>query len=79
MSPGDIKLCLDNTFSHFSNKMVFFEIISDDEDEENGDNAFGEGAIEELQQIMDMTLDDFKVRKIIWAATSEKVQLDMWA
>ena len=30
MPAGDMKLCLDNTFSRFSNKLVFFEIISDD-------------------------------------------------
>ena len=29
MPAGDMKLCLDNTFSRFSNKLVFFEIISD--------------------------------------------------
>lgn len=62
MTPGDMKLCLDNTFSHFSNKLVFFEIISDEEDDSDEKDIFGEGAQEELQQIMDMTLDDFKVK-----------------
>lgn len=62
MMAGDMKLCLDNTFSHFSNKLVFFEIISDDEDDSDEKEEFGAGAQEELQQIMDMTLDDFKVK-----------------
>ena len=61
MMAGDMKLCLDNTFSHFSNKLVFFEIISDEDDDSDEKEEFGAGAQEELQQIMDMTLDDFKV------------------
>ena len=63
MPAGDMKLCLDNTFSRFSNKLVFFEIISDDAEDEEDPDVFGEEAREELQQIMDITLDDFKVRE----------------
>ena len=62
MMPGDMKLCLDNTFSHFSNKLVFFEMISDnDDDDDVTASPFGQAAHDELQAIMDMTLDDFQV------------------
>nr|ACO15414.1 Transmembrane emp24 domain-containing protein 1 precursor [Caligus clemensi] len=37
---GDYKLCFDNTYSRFANKIIFFELIieSESEDEEDGDN-----------------------------------------
>lgn len=57
---GDMKVCLDNTFSHFATKLVFFELTSD-EDDEDDDDATWDGAKEELQGLIDMTLDDFKV------------------
>jgi len=59
-TPGDMKVCLDNTFSHFATKLVFFELISDgdDDDDQEGD---WEGAGEEIAQLVDMTLQDFKV------------------
>lgn len=59
---GDMKVCLDNTFSHFASKMVFFELISEEEDEDEDDMANWDGAREEVAAIMDMTLEDFKVR-----------------
>ncbi|XP_052801550.1 LOW QUALITY PROTEIN: transmembrane emp24 domain-containing protein 1-like [Mya arenaria] len=55
---GDMKVCLDNTFSHFAIKLVFFELISDDDEEDDEGNWDGAG--EEIAQLMDMTLDDFK-------------------
>ncbi|KAL4225142.1 Transmembrane emp24 domain-containing protein 1 [Mactra antiquata] len=57
---GDMKVCLDNTFSHFATKLVFFELISDEEDDDDVDNESWDGAAEELQELVDMTLDDFK-------------------
>lgn len=60
---GDMKVCLDNTFSHFASKIVFFELISDDaEPSDDGDDvANWEGAKDEIQELMDMTLEEFKV------------------
>ena len=31
---GDYQFCLDNTFSRFSDKIVFFELITDEDNEE---------------------------------------------
>ena len=65
------KVCFDNTFSHFARKLVFFEIITGDEDEdEDDDKKDWKAAQEELASIVDMTLEDFKVlrerKKWIW-------------
>lgn len=55
---GDYQLCFDNTFSRFSPKLVFFEILADeDEDNETNWNA----AKEELGSLIDMTVDEFQV------------------
>ena len=59
---GVYKVCFDNTFSHFARKLVFFEIITGDEDEdEDDDKKDWKAAQEELASIVDMTLEDFKV------------------
>ncbi|XP_022307244.2 protein SpAN-like [Crassostrea virginica] len=58
---GVYKVCFDNTFSHFARKLVFFEIITGDEDEdEDDDKKDWKAAQEELASIVDMTLEDFK-------------------
>ncbi|KAJ8299419.1 hypothetical protein KUTeg_023479 [Tegillarca granosa] len=61
--PGDYKLCFDNTFSTFARKIVFFEIITDedeDEDEDKDKKWDTNAAKEELANIVDMTIEDFK-------------------
>ncbi|XP_060562614.1 transmembrane emp24 domain-containing protein 1-like [Ruditapes philippinarum] len=59
---GDMKVCLDNTFSHFASKIVFFELISDDEDQVgDGDEAADwDGAKDEIHELMDMTIEELK-------------------
>lgn len=54
---GDYQLCFDNTFSRFSPKLVFFEILSDEEDDnETNWNAYKD----ELGSMIDMTVDEFQ-------------------
>lgn len=55
-----MKVCMDNTFSHFATKLVFFELVSDDDDDSE-DNTKWDGAQEEIAQLMDMTIEDLKV------------------
>ncbi|XP_045176412.2 transmembrane emp24 domain-containing protein 5-like [Mercenaria mercenaria] len=60
---GDMKVCLDNTFSHFANKIVFFELISDDEvnlGDEDEKEPDWDSAKEEIRELMDMTIEDLK-------------------
>lgn len=40
---GDYKICFDNVFSHFTPKVVFFELVSDndDDDDEDEEKLFG--------------------------------------
>ena len=52
---GDYKFCLDNSFSRFSRKMVFFELVTDDEEEEQEvpdlptDESFYEMKLEDIK------------------------------
>ncbi|KAL3841382.1 hypothetical protein ACJMK2_019536 [Sinanodonta woodiana] len=58
---GDYKICLDNTFSHFSSKLVFLELLTDeDEDDEEDDDGEWAGAKEELGDLVDMKVEDFQ-------------------
>jgi hypothetical protein len=61
---GVYKVCFDNTFSHFARKLVFFEIITgdDDDEDESDEKKDWKAAQEELASIVDMTVQDFKVR-----------------
>lgn len=43
---GDYAFCLDNSFSHFSKKLVFFEIVSEGDDD-NDLGAYGDLATDE--------------------------------
>ncbi|KAI8784082.1 transmembrane emp24 domain-containing protein 5 [Biomphalaria glabrata] len=59
---GDYRICFDNTFSRFSNKLVFFEIYvedgkDDDDDEEDDKKLTFEG--ENVQGQLDMTIEEF--------------------
>ena len=60
---GDYKICFDNTFSRFSNKLTFFEIITDDPDP----NWEKLNQLEDIDEVVQDTeyefkLDSFKVR-----------------
>lgn len=56
---GEYKFCFDNTFSRMSPKVVFFEIISDyDDDEDDDDWNINH---EEVVGMVDLTVEEFKV------------------
>lgn len=55
--PGTYSFCFDNTFSRMSRKVVFFEILDDDDD----DGEEWKPNKEEIADLMDMTVEDFKV------------------
>ncbi|CAI9734279.1 emp24 domain-containing 1-like [Octopus vulgaris] len=55
---GTYKICFDNTFSRFFRKVVYFDIITEnEEDDENGNWTFSK---EDAAELMDIKLDDFK-------------------
>ena len=59
---GDYAFCIDNSFSHFANKVVFFELYmdTDDEDEDLDAELLNEANEDEYVY----KLDDFKVTSI---------------
>ena len=62
--PGDYELCFDNSFSHMTAKMVFFEVYSefDDESFPSALKQAQQMAIEETaEEIMDTAVDEIKV------------------
>ena len=61
---GDYKFCFDNSFSRMSPKVVFFELITDHDDEEGDDDDGDDWTIdmEEVKDMVDLTLQDLKVR-----------------
>jgi len=56
---GDYRFCIDNTFSHFSNKIVYFELYTneDSDDDDEADRLFS--ALPDLQDY-EIKLDDLK-------------------
>ncbi|KAJ8251376.1 hypothetical protein GJAV_G00220680 [Gymnothorax javanicus] len=55
---GDYKICFDNSFSHVSEKMVFFEVIRE---EQGGDEEQEEWAgMEESESMLEYKLEDIK-------------------
>ncbi|OWF50717.1 transmembrane emp24 domain-containing protein 1-like [Mizuhopecten yessoensis] len=57
---GDYKMCFDNTFSHFNTKVIYFELVSDDDEDDGDDDKDWNFAKEELSGLIDMTIQDFK-------------------
>ena len=55
---GDYQFCLDNSFSRFARKLAFFELITEDEEEEDDINAPDLPVDETLY---DMKMEDMKV------------------
>ncbi|XP_062979692.1 transmembrane emp24 domain-containing protein 1 [Elgaria multicarinata webbii] len=55
---GAYKLCLDNTFSTISEKLVFFEIIFDSNPEEDDLNSWADVA--EPEEMLDIKIEDIK-------------------
>ncbi|XP_040573662.1 transmembrane emp24 domain-containing protein 1 [Lepeophtheirus salmonis] len=58
---GDYKICFDNAYSRFANKIVFFELIIDGEDEDEED---GEEVPEDNSLLKNMEEEDIQVSKI---------------
>ncbi|XP_066842597.1 transmembrane emp24 domain-containing protein 1 [Anser cygnoides] len=56
---GDYKLCFDNSFSTISEKLVFFELIFDSAQDDDGD---GDGWLEaaEPEDLLDVKIEDIK-------------------
>ena len=55
---GDYVMCFDNTFSRFSNKLVFFEFITDEPEPEEDWEKMAANAEAE---VIDMQIEDFRV------------------
>lgn len=62
---GDYKFCFDNSFSRMSPKVVFFELIAehDDEEEDGDDGDDWTIDMEEVKDMVDLTLQDLKVKQ----------------
>jgi hypothetical protein len=56
---GDHQFCLDNSFSHFSNKVVFFELFIDDN--KNDEDEFS--LVDQEDDDYEYKLEDFKVAR----------------
>ncbi|GAB1605098.1 transmembrane emp24 domain-containing protein 1-like [Argonauta hians] len=55
---GTYKICFDNTFSRFFRKVVYFDIVTENEEEdETGNWTFSQ---EDAAELMDVKLEDFK-------------------
>ncbi|ESO97838.1 hypothetical protein LOTGIDRAFT_228384 [Lottia gigantea] len=56
--PGAYRFCMDNSFSRFTHKVVFFELLTeDDEDEDDKDWDLEK---DEIAEYIDMTIEDLK-------------------
>ena len=56
---GDYRFCLDNRFSRFSKKLVYFELETTSEDDDDDDDW--QLNKDELEELVDMKIEDFKV------------------
>lgn len=61
---GDYVFCFDNTFSSISEKLVFFELILDNMDQEEDSDNWKEHIIG--TDSLDMKLEDIMVRQTFW-------------
>lgn len=60
---GDYQICFDNTFSRFSEKMVFFEVILDNPSNDAGADDEWAG-LGEPENLLEYKLDDIKVSAV---------------
>lgn len=61
---GDYEICFDNSFSRFSEKMVFFEIIIEGQGGDVGGDDEWPGLEEADGSLLEYKLDDIRVRCI---------------
>lgn len=59
---GDFRVCFDNTFSHISTKVVFFEIIVDDSGNDDSDWDTPEGLFDGVtpEDVFDMSVEELE-------------------
>lgn len=60
---GDYQICFDNSFSHFSEKMVFFEIIVEGQAGDTAGDEDWAGLGEADGNLLEYKLDDIRVRR----------------
>ncbi|WAR02392.1 TMED1-like protein [Mya arenaria] len=70
-----MKVCLDNTFSHFAIKLVFFELISDDDEEDDEGNWDG-AVLERMGQNLDKSRNLQTVLKMYEARDRNIVEMN---
>lgn len=58
---GDYEICFDNSFSHFSEKMVFFEIILEGQGGDVGGDEEWAGLEETDVSLLEYKLEDIRV------------------
>lgn len=58
---GDYEICFDNSFSHFSEKMVFFEIILEGQGGDVGGDEEWAGLEEPDGSLLEYKLEDIRV------------------
>lgn len=60
---GDYEICFDNSFSRFSEKMVFFEIIVEGQGGDVGGDEEWAGLEEPDGSLLEYKLEDIRVRR----------------
>ncbi|CAH1785565.1 unnamed protein product [Owenia fusiformis] len=68
---GEYTLCLDNTFSRFSQKLVFFELITDEESE---DELQSWDELTGAEELMEVKLEVFKEKMDILKKNLQKTE-----
>lgn len=63
---GDYEICFDNSFSRFSEKMVFFEIIIEGQGGDVGGDDEWAGLEEPDGSLLEYKLEDIRVRCMFW-------------
>lgn len=63
---GDYQICFDNSFSRFSEKMVFFEIIIEGQGGDVGGDEEWAGLEEPDGSLLEYKLEDIRVRCLFW-------------
>lgn len=64
---GDYEICFDNSFSHFSEKMVFFEIILEGQGGDVGGDEEWAGLEEPDGSLLEYKLEDIRVSCLTWS------------
>lgn len=68
-------MCFDNSFSRFSEKIVFFEIIIDGQGGDVGGDEEWAGLEEPDGSLLEYKLEDIRVRCLFWGVEVNSMQL----